>query len=873
LLNIVKQPKTSRIAARSQASSTRSCKLNAISYNSLMDALTNIRALEVDSLPLAAALLDEAGRIVHGNPSLFRLFRHQAELTQGVAFDSLVADAEGIRFSAKLAACIAMREPVEFTIRLHHRPADERWRLELLPLASDAHASVARALLKRLAVDVPEVEDTAFAGMQRGGFDLTHEAILFSEEDRVVDANLSACRLLRFERHGLIQVPLLELFGSEAALDRILKRARATMPGAPTYASVEVVCGDGSHAALDVSISCQVRGNPGRAVFAWTLRPTVLQQIPQEVGRDTAAEALLQMRALVDSLPEVVWLKSPEGRYVVVNQRFEQLYGLTTEQVIGKTAKDLLSPAEVKVSEEMDREALTSNLPVTADFSARFHGEDRQFELTKIAIRRADGELIGIVASAVEMTRANAQSAELANAKSFLNAVIENLPTAVAVRSAHDGKYVHYNRAAEKLTGRAAVDVLGVTPYDVYPPSDADDVEGTMRLVVQTGQVVSTTTTATNQLTGKSSAITRTSVPIFDEHGKVQFVMNLAEDISNRVEQERALRESDARFRQFASNIDQALFWGDPARPSWQFQNGVLEQILGVSRIELMSRPDLLMQLTHEEDRQLFQAATTRERLLERSDVEFRVRPRGGGIRWVRMRSSASLAEDGSMRVFGTLDDITDHKRIEAERLESVVEQRDVLIREVHHRIKNNLQGVAGLLLHASRAKPTLASELKDVSNQIQAIAHVHGLQTHGESTFFVGDLVRAVFRNLASSLGKLCEFSPNEVAVRKYRLAESEGVPIALILNELGSNAYRHGTGSVGVTLREVGPDTLQIDVWNDGHLPEGFDMSKRNRRPSGLGLVQALVPRQCGKLSIEQESGRVVASIQLWAPAVSLA
>lgn len=73
--------------------------------------------------------------------------------------------------------------------------------------------------------------------------------------------------------------------------------------------------------------------------------------------------------------------------------------------------------------------------------------------------------------------------------------------------------------------------------------------------------------------------------------------------------------------------------------------------------------------------------------------------------------------------------DITEQRAAEQARLDAAIAQREMLVKEVHHRIKNNLQGVAGLLQQIAMRKPEVAPAISEVVGQVQAIAQVYGLQ------------------------------------------------------------------------------------------------------------------------------------------------
>jgi len=91
----------------------------------------------------------------------------------------------------------------------------------------------------------------------------------------------------------------------------------------------------------------------------------------------------------------------------------------------------------------------------------------------------------------------------------------------------------------------------------------------------------------------------------------------------------------------------------------------------------------------------------------------------------------------------------------------------------------------------------------------------------------------------------------------------------MALVVNELGTNAIKHrgGDGSVSAELAAVG-DGLALRIRNPGTLPEGFMIERLDPAPSGLSLVRALLPRRGTRLSLAVDGGQVVAELQIGAP-----
>jgi hypothetical protein len=241
-----------------------------------------------------------------------------------------------------------------------------------------------------------------------------------------------------------------------------------------------------------------------------------------------------------------------------------------------------------------------------------------------------------------------------------------------------------------------------------------------------------------------------------------------------------------------------------------------------------------------------------------------------GSRRVVRLRFFA--ARLGSSELYGLAEDVTEIRSLAQRRIDEAIEQRDTLVREVHHRIKNNLQGVAGLLKQSAARRPEIAPQLEEIVGQIQAIAQVHGLQVRERGDLSLARLARAVFDNLSRSFGHPIEYDAATFeALEPWSVPEQEAVPVALVVNELGTNAIKHRAGAAGVSAAlERCDQALVLVIRNEGRLPEGFSLDRLPASPSGLGLVNALLPRRGAKLSLRGEEGAVVAEIRLSPPVI---
>ena len=258
---------------------------------------------------------------------------------------------------------------------------------------------------------------------------------------------------------------------------------------------------------------------------------------------------------------------------------------------------------------------------------------------------------------------------------------------------------------------------------------------------------------------------------------------------------------------------------------------------------------------------------TTREYRIER-DGELQV----WDARYLPLAAGRGASPDQLLLV---ATDVTEQRAAQEARLEAAIAQRDMLVKEVHHRIKNNLQGVAGLLQQIAKRKPEVAGPIDEVVGQVQAIAQVYGLQVGDTGPLSMVRVLEAITSSVRRTFGRTIHCRVDGPGVADWILPEGEAIPVALTLNELLTNAIKHspdGDGDEGVDCALEGEaGGVRIAVRNRAQLPAGFSLGRIPNGVSGLGLVRALLPRRSATLRIEQADRHVVATVALRAPVVT--
>jgi two-component sensor histidine kinase len=195
-----------------------------------------------------------------------------------------------------------------------------------------------------------------------------------------------------------------------------------------------------------------------------------------------------------------------------------------------------------------------------------------------------------------------------------------------------------------------------------------------------------------------------------------------------------------------------------------------------------------------------------------------------------------------------------------------LIEQRDILVREVHHRIKNNLAAITVLLQKHITDHPEFADIVRHIEPQLYAIADMHGLESVSSGGIFLRHLLQTVSHTTESLFGATVKLKLSGSSMQALRLREEESVPLALVLNELLTNACKHGTREPLEVNAAADGKSVVIEVVNGvarGIAPLDFERAERGQ--GGLSLVRALLPHKKASLRFNSSRTRVFAIVRL--------
>lgn len=345
---------------------------------------------------------------------------------------------------------------------------------------------------------------------------------------------------------------------------------------------------------------------------------------------------------------------------------------------------------------------------------------------------------------------------------------------------------------------------------------------------------------------------------------KSRLLEQVQQELVERQQAEESLRASQERYRLISEVISDYTF-STQVDSQGQLQlnwvAGAFEAITGYTFEEYVASGGWLTAL-HPED--VAQDVKDMETLRCNKPVitEVRTFTKSGQLRWVRVYAHPVWDAERSQLagIYGAVQDITRRKHAEEEILNSLKE-KELLLKEVHHRVKNNMQVIVSMLnLQSAQVNDEkMLALLRESQNRVRSMALVH------EKLYQSASLAQIDFRDYAHHLVSTLfhSYSPHTSAIDlKIEIGDvvlniDAAIPCGLIINELVSNALKHAfpdhrAGEVIVGMR-LTPQTLELVIENNGvTFPETLDF--RHTESLGMQLMLSLVKQLSGEIEMQR-------------------
>ena len=622
----------------------------------------------------------------------------------------------------------------------------------------------------------------------------------------------------------------------------------------------------------------------------------------QHAAQKEIAHREAQFSAFMENSPAVMFIKSLDGRLVMVNRQFENFYGMEKERVIGLQTEEWAEPDLVDAFASEDRDVAASGGPISLEtLITRADGKKRLMRYEKFPICDGDNRIVGIGCISTDITdiqereeQSRRSKAEAERAKAQLSAFLDNSPSPMYLKD-HDRNLTMVNRAFENFYGVTSADVVGHPIRDWKSGGVPDDIDTIEMAVFDLGESMDIEI-ETENADGESRTVVVSKFPVFAPDGAIVGIGGVNTDVTEARRQEAEVRQTQARLAAYIDHIPMMVVLMD-RESRFLMVNSRYEAFFDVSADDIAGNighdhiSDEYQETCQAENRRVCDFQETIERVVEMRNAAGRTRL------LLQTKFPIATGEGLPVAVGVVLSDITDQKQHERDLekarddAEAANRAKSAFLANMSHEIRTPMNGVFGMadLLAQSplttdqqrylntirRSGEALLGVINDVLDVSRVEAGEFQLDVH---TFNLHDLIAEAVELYTETASAKGVFIAHNIAATVPVRVEGDPVRLRQVLTNLVGNAIKFTTdGSVVVRVARIGGDAtnsvIRFEVSDTGigiergklaTLFEPFQQadSSVTRRfgGSGLGLSIAghIVGLMGGHIDIDSEPGK---------------
>lgn len=571
--------------------------------------------------------------------------------------------------------------------------------------------------------------------------------------------------------------------------------------------------------------------------------------------RKNAEKTRAILSAIVESSAESIIGMDLNGNVLSWNNGAERTYGYKTREVLGKSGSIIFPPGSDELSYILKTIGGGEKIDHYETKRITKAGEMIDISLTVSPIKDKSGDIIGSSAMARDITKDKAAEKALARSEAQLSMITTNMADIIC-QASKDGQYIYVSPSVKTVLGLEPRELVGKSIFDRMHPDDQSRVtscikDGLGKCITRSVQY------RYMKADGSYVWLGTKGTPISDEGVVTGFICN-SRDITQQKNVEDALRESEEKYRTLIESAKDPISLYD--------ENGIFlmanrsgAHSMGEEPADLLGRSlrDFFPPEVSKKQIELIRKVISTE---EGLDLEMFV-PYSGKDQWFSTSLQPIYGHDNRVHSVQVISrDITDIKEAQI-KLEQALKDKDMLMKEIYHRVKNNLMVISSLLNLQSRYIKD--EEARGIFKESQERAHSMAL-IH-ERLYRSTDLKHIDFgdyiRTLSMDLFRTYVADPArvqlELEVEDVMIDINTAIPLGLIINELVSNSMKHAfpnekSGKIMVKFKEDG-NRCVLEVIDTG---VGFpsDIEPDQTDSLGLQLVTSLTQQIGGELELER-------------------
>lgn len=682
-----------------------------------------------------------------------------------------------------------------------------------------------------------------------------------------IKVNNSLCRTLGYTKDEMMKMTFREFTHPEDLPRDLELLIDAQQSGRSSYnITKRYVHKDGSivYASLHVSVISDIHNKPHHMIAQ------VVDITEKKLAEEKLKETEFRLSTVINNLPNIILYENHKGKPKIA-ENVVNILGYTSEELSGN--KELfLSLIHPEDNAKIERGKIVWDTVVEKGYHKKEYrvrnktGKYLWFEdLMYLVKGEGKNYIVGFM---IDVTERKEHEEKLHQSQARLSAVLNNLSNIAIYEYGDDVNFISEN----------IQDILG------YPAEDfMNDKEFFSSLIVPE-EIKKYDESVINWLRTGSKGVLSSIIRVKDKSGSIKWLEDhmyevkpatgkpyfsgIMIDISKQKETEARFHETESKLAAVLTNLPKVVIYQSMSDRDFISEN--IEDMIGYRPEEVLKDKYFFGTIMPDEDRLAVKQSLVEWKNNKEKGVlvmEFRLKKKTGGYIWLEDHMYRITNEDGSSYLSGILIDITDRKRAE-QKIGQSLKEKELLLKEIHHRVKNNLQVVSSLLkLQSGYVNDSHTQDvLLDSHNRVRSMALVH--QKLYQSKDFSQIDFKEYIRQLAEQLFNVFKQKSSNVIITvtsdNALMSIDLAIPCGLIINELVSNSLKYAfndknDAAIDINIgygEEQGLFTLSIRDNGKG-FPAEIDF--RNTATLGLQLVNTLVGQIDGNIEMEQDNGTI--------------